>query len=344
MEQFLAMDEEGYFILPPETRLTDEATGYILLKNLKVEANGSIITKWADSDEKHTIVEPFDKPLICKQVFKNGSTFSLLFPYGFQRDMITSTLVLDGWDRFHGLTEDRVPFVMSRAAQAEFFNLLDEYTDDTITIDGKEQAVPAFYLANSEMDTPSFWRKSYSDDGVTPWDLGGPHPAIESILPQIKIVKSRIANFGCGRGHDAAFLAKKGHVVTGFDLSEDAINDAKKMYGNIPSLSFEQADVFKPVAENAKYDVIFEHTLFCAIPPELRKNLVQRWRQSLDMGGYLLGIFFVMPSRGGPPYGCSEWELRSHLEKHFRLLYWKRWEHLPERRLGTELIVFAQKL
>jgi hypothetical protein len=230
--------------------------------------------------------------------------------------------------------------VFSRKAQAEFFNLLEDYDDDSITVNGKKLPVGRYYQERDDVNHRDFWAERYQTNDH-PWDLNGPHPAIEPILPQIKIVKSRITNYGCGQGHDAAFLASKGHIVTGVDLSAEAIENAKKTYGHQPNLNFVQDDVFK-----SRYpcDLIFEHTLFCAISPNRRRDLVVRWHQSLEANGYLLGIFFVMPKRFGPPYGGSEWELRAVLEKHFRLLYWKRWEHSPQRRDGKELVVFAQKM
>jgi len=339
MDQFIAIDEEGYFVLSEGLRLSDEAVGHTLLKNLTMRDNTSMATTWPDGNS--VTVEAFDKPLVAKQIFKNGKSWSLLFPYHFERNFSPESLVLDDWDRFHGLTEDKIPFVFSRAAQAEFFNLLDDYTDDTITVDGRELTVPPFYMHNDDVGRDGFWQDLYSGEAPPPWDLAGPHPALDPILPQIKIVKSRIVNFGCGKGHDAAFLAKKGHIVTGMDWSQTAIEEGKKLYGDIQSLTLQQGDVFK---SDLKADVVLEHTFFCAIDPAQRKDLILKWRQTLDVGGYLLGIFFVFPRRNGPPYGSSEWELRALLEKHFRLLYWKRWEKSPERRHGTELVVFAQKL
>jgi SAM-dependent methyltransferase len=207
-------------------------------------------------------------------------------------------------------------------------------------LDGKRFVIPPYYQQRGDVNHKEFWSDLYAAHDH-PWDLNGPHPALEPILPQIKIVKSRITNYGCGQGHDAAFLASKGHIVTGVDLSAEAIANAQKTYGHIPGLTYKQDDVFKNLQP---CDVIFEHTLFCAISPDKRRDLISRWNQSLEANGYLLGIFFVMPKRFGPPYGGSEWELRSLLEKHFRLLYWKRWEQSPPRREGKELVVFAQKL
>lgn len=338
MQKTLVIDEEGYFVLPPNIRLTDTASGSDLLKNLSMKENGSTTTLWSG---EMVLVEAFDRPLVVQQIHADSNHILLQFPYGFSRRLLPETLCADAWDRFQGLTEDRIPFVFSRKAQAELFNQLSDYDDDSISLFGKNYPVAPFYIDNDDVNKMDFWQSLYAAEDLPPWDLNGPHPAIDPILPQIKLNKSRILNFGCGRGHDAAFLAQKGHIVTGVDLSSEAVSQARDTYGNIANLEFCAEDIF---TSQRKADVIFEHTLFCAIAPRDRQKLVIKWHQCLESEGYLLGIFFVMPKRGGPPYGASEWEIRQHLEKHFRLLYWKRWALSPERRHGTELVVFAQKL
>src|SRR4051812_37274105 len=110
----IVVDEEGYFVLNEGIRLTDEKEGLNLLKNLKVHENHSVTTVWTGVE---VMVEAFDKPLVARQVYENDDGgFDLLFPYGYKRAMITKSLVVDAWDRFHGLTEDKIPFVMSRPA------------------------------------------------------------------------------------------------------------------------------------------------------------------------------------------------------------------------------------
>jgi len=340
MQKFIAMDEEGFFVLPPGVRLSDPAIGAPLLQKMTIDEGFTIRTIW---DGETVVVEPFDKPLVAQQIHRTAKGWQLEFPYKVLVTMNPETLCVDQWDRFHGRTADKMPFVFSRKAQAEFFNLLDEFDDDSITLQGQRYEIPPYYQEqeSGDVDDPQFWEGLYRSGEKVGWDLEGPHPALEPILPQIKIAKSRIVNYGCGYGHDAAFLASKGHIVTGIDLSPEAIAKAREKYGSIPNLTFLNEDVFK---NEHKCDVVFEHTLFCAISPDKRRDLIRRWHQSLEIGGYLLGVFFVMPKRYGPPFGGSEWELRSQLEKHFRLLYWKRWQHSPPRREGKELVVFAQKI
>lgn len=335
----IALDEEGFFVLANDVRLSDPAEGKALLQSLSMDEHGACWTRW---DGETLLVEPFDKPLVAQQVHKTSKQILLIAPYGYQIPIRLETLCLDDWDRFHGLAENNIPFVLSRKAQAEFFNCVDEFDDDSFTLWGQKYSTPPFYLNDSDVSKTQFWTQKYTEPQAARWDLGSAHPALDAVLPQIKINKCRILNLGCGRGHDAAYFAKLGHVVTGVDFSETAIQQAQEKYGSSQNLQWAVGDAlsakpFSPV------DLIFEHTLFCAIEPVKRKNLVQQWKRSLDERGHILGVFFVHPQRRGPPYGGSEWELRELLEKDFRLLYWKRWPLSPERRHGTELIIYAQK-
>ncbi|MBY0385159.1 methyltransferase domain-containing protein [bacterium] len=335
----MALDEEGYFVLSDGIRLSDPVEGKKLLESLSIDDFGAVRTQW---NHDSVIVEPFDKPLIAQQVEVRNSQLYLVAPYGFSAKIQIESFCLDAWDRFHGLTEAKnIPFVFSRKAQAEFFRLLDEYDDDSFTLFGKKYSTPDYYIDNTNVNQSTYWSQRYTAN-ETGWDLGEPHPALQNVLPQLKLNKCRVLALGCGRGHDAAYFSQLGHIVTGIDFSANAIEDAQKKYGTNPLLRWQQADAlalqnFPPV------DLIFEHTLFCAIDPKKRKNLVQQWKRLLDDQGHLLGVFFVQPKRNGPPYGGSEWELRELLEKDFRLLYWKRWPLSPGVRNGTEIVVYAQK-
>jgi SAM-dependent methyltransferase len=337
-QKTIALDEEGYFVLQDGVRLADPYEGISLLKKLRMTEEGGC---WTDWNGESLLVEPFDKPLVAQQIIRNGNLFEILAPYSFTSQIVLESLCLDPWDRFHGLTVQKIPFVMTRKAQAEFFNLVDNYDDDSLTIAGRQYPTPPFYIENNEIQSTPFWNTKYQQASPR-WDLNQHHPAFEAILPQIKINKCRVLNLGCGRGHDAAYFAKQGHIVRGVDFSSTAIAQARDLYGSLNNLQFEEADALRPNGFTPA-DLILEHTLFCAISPQRRKDLILQWKRCLDDRGHLLGLFFVHPYRGGPPYGGSEWELREYLEKHFRLLYWKRWPLSPPQRQGTELVIYAQK-
>jgi len=50
---------------------------------------------------------------------------------------------------------------------------------------------------------------------------------------------------GCGRGHDARYLARRGYDVVGFDFSPAALRDARALARRDDvKVDFEQRDIF----------------------------------------------------------------------------------------------------
>ncbi|MES2965569.1 MAG: class I SAM-dependent methyltransferase, partial [Bdellovibrionota bacterium] len=127
-------------------------------------------------------------------------------------------------------------------------------------------------------------------------------------------------------------------------FSEEAIARAKATYGHLPDLTFIKGDAFHlPPSMDQAFDIVFEHTLYCAISPDRRNELVRAWRRALVETGHVMGVFFAFDKPAGPPFGGSEWEIRARLLKTFRSLYWQRLKNSTEARLGIELFVYAQK-
>ena len=338
--QFLKIDEEGYFILNDGLRLENDDLGRSWLSALRTEER---CTR-AVIDGRNIVIEAFDEPLVVQHVETLQNQLKLLGHYGFQTFADLNSLCLDEWDRLHGLTQEGLSFVLSRQAQFEFFEQLEDYDDESITWHGKQIATPAWLNPANFDPAENFWSGRYQQCD-TPWDQAGPHPALNSVLPQLKLAKQKVLVAGCGRGHDAALFAQQGHIVTAVDYSADAINEAKKLYGNIANLNFVQADIFQFAEQNAgTFDLVFEHTLYCAIDPALRNKLVKAWKKVLQPRGQVLGILFAMNKRSGPPFGGSEWEIRERLKKDFHFIYWTRWRLSSEGRMGCELVMLAQKL
>ena len=69
---------------------------------------------------------------------------------------------------------------------------------------------------------------------TTPDALGAPTPDLARFLEAALTPPARVLDIGCGQGHDALFLARLGHRVTGVDLSPAGIaslNDAARRDG-----------------------------------------------------------------------------------------------------------------
>ena len=344
VQRTIQIDEEGYFI-SGELRVADPAYGSHLFSHLVIDDRGRFIIN--DPREGFILVEAFDAPFIAKQILRENGKWIAQMPYGFTREFDLSTLRLDEWDRFHGRTQQGIPFVFSRAAQSEFFNLVDEFDDESVTVDGVQfETSPLLTAKNEDVSSSSYWTKAYTNVAKPGWELEEPNPALVTALPPLKLQPMRVLVLGAGSGNDAAHFASLGHHVTAVDFSDEAIQRAQKKYSSQQNLKFVKADLFAlPQEYVGSFDMIFEHTCFCAIDPERRSEMIKVWRRCLTDIGHILAIFFTIDRPNGPPFGATEWELRERMKKGFRPLYWMRLRQQSHpSRQGMETLVYAQKI
>ncbi len=342
----IQIDDDGY-LKSGELRVADAAYGAYLFSHLVVDDRGRFIIN--DPQDGMILVEAFDAPFIARQIIREAKTNRWLaqMPYEFTREFDLTTLRLDEWDRFHGRTQQGIPFVFSRPAQSEFFNLVDEFDDESVTVDGVQfETSPLLTAKNEDVNSADYWTTAYTEVSRPGWELEEPNPALVTALPPLKLQPARILVLGAGSGNDAAYLASLGHHVTAVDFSEEAINRSKKKFSAQANLKFVQADLFTlPPAFAGAFDMIFEHTCFCAIDPERRSEIIKVWRRCLTDIGHILAIFFTIDRPNGPPFGATEWELRERMKKGFRPLYWMRLRHQSHpSRQGMETLVYSQKI
>lgn len=332
----MKIDHEGFLVTGGELRVQDEDFGAHLLSQMRITDEGELVTTHGDQT---ITLHAFDQPLVAQMIEEDGDNLVLIGPYGTRFLVNLESLSLDSWDRFHGKTTSGLPFVLSRKAQNEFFSLLDEFDDDWVLWRGQKISTPNFYIEDSSAGDTQFWQEHYLRDHK-PWDLGEPAPALVSALTTLKLSRQRVAVLGCGTGEDAAHFASQGHLVTGFDFSPEAIKNASEKFSRQSGLSFVVADVLTPRAEDlGKFDLVFDHAFFIAIPPSARDKLVKAYKKLLTPGGNLLGVYGLFPHRSGPPFGLTEWELQQHLGDDFQHLYWSR-ARQPRRGID-ELVVYS---
>jgi SAM-dependent methyltransferase len=60
-----------------------------------------------------------------------------------------------------------------------------------------------------------------------PWELGAPQPAVIE-LADTNQIGNRVLDSGCGSGEHVAYLASRGHQMTGIDISAEAIRIARQ--------------------------------------------------------------------------------------------------------------------
>ncbi len=169
---------------------------------------------------------------------------------------------------------------------------------------------------------PTDWEHRYRT-GDMPWEKGAPHPGLIHFL-KMNPVRGRVLVPGCGTGHDVRALAATADEVVGLDLAPSAITRAKQQPA-VGGESYVRGDFFAlPPKLRAAFDVVFEHTCFCAIDPSLREKYVASVADALNPGGHLLAVFYLDPGldpgETGPPFGVTREELDTLFSPRFTLL------------------------
>lgn len=173
------------------------------------------------------------------------------------------------------------------------------------------------------------WAERYRQ-GDTPWEKGEAHPELPFLLEEHRefLEKARsILVPGCGMGHDARMIANAFQgKVTGLDLADEAIRQAVE-FSPGDSTDWAVGDLFE---WQGNFDLVFEHTCFCAIPVERRPDYVDAMARLIPAGGHLLGVFFLNPDHDGeegPPFGVRRDELKNYFMADFEF----RWTNPPSR-------------
>ncbi len=192
--------------------------------------------------------------------------------------------------------------------------------------------------------TPEYWQKVYDEEPRPGWDLDGPSPVLAELLDSAATQKipvgHRIAVPGCGFGHDAAELARRGFRVTAFDFALPAIEGATARYGS--AVDWRKEDWF--TSQAGPFDAIFDHTCFVAMEPDRREAYLDACARQLEPSGLWLAVLFDDTNgRPGPPFQISMDEARSLAAAHFDVLHLQRATQSHPRRAGREFLVIGRK-
>lgn len=202
------------------------------------------------------------------------------------------------------------------------------------------------------------WMRCYRE-GTVPWDKGEPAPPLVDWATEGRVrFAGRVLVPGCGRGHDAAYVARTfaATEVTGLDLVPRAVEEAAALHagqGTAGRLRFEVGDVFEnPPAGPApgSFDAVVEHTCYCAIDPGRRSEYAARLAGLLRPGGQLFAIFYLDPyddehrPGGGPPHGVGIEELDRLFGGAFELVASEVPPRTFEGREGRELVRLLRRL
>ena len=145
---------------------------------------------------------------------------------------------------------------------------------------------------------PEFWDARFAG-GKTPWDCHGVPDKLVNYLSRTPPGRALIP--GCGSAYEVAALHAAGWSIAAIDFSPVAVDRARSLLGPLGNLVV-CGDFFKHSYEQSSFDVVYERTFLCALPPQLWPDYAARMRQLIRPGGKLVGFFLYGEESEPPPY------------------------------------------
>jgi SAM-dependent methyltransferase len=166
----------------------------------------------------------------------------------------------------------------------------------------------------------AYWEDLYRK-GDTRWDKGEPSPGLVDFLAaRPDLPRGSVLVPGCGTGHDVRAWAGAGFRAVGMDIAPSAIQAARQKTAEAGlHAEFRHGD-FLHDPPIARFDYLFEHTLFCAIQPSQRAEYAQAVTRWLSPKGVFVAVFYLIPDEDGPPFGTHREELRSTFSPRLKLV------------------------
>lgn len=165
---------------------------------------------------------------------------------------------------------------------------------------------------------PAFWTIRYTA-GRTPWDFNGAPDALKSFLARTPGPGSVLIP-GSGSGYEVQAFDAARYSVTAIDFSPGAVDQARKVLGPLAEKVILD-DFFTYDFGPRSFDLIYERTFLCSMPPSRWPDYVERMAELLSDEGRLIGVFlYGQPSGEGPPYPLTEKQAQETLQKSFALV------------------------
>ena len=164
---------------------------------------------------------------------------------------------------------------------------------------------------------PDFWTSRYAA-GKTPWDFGGVPAALKSFLARSS-APGRVLIPGCGSGYETQAFHEAGYEVAAIDFSPAAVDQAKRALGVLAERVI-LGDFFTHDFGQGRFDLIYERTFLCSMPPSRWPDYANRMAELLSPGGRLIGVFLYGQQSEGPPYPLTDKQTEQLFQRHFRLV------------------------
>ena len=162
-----------------------------------------------------------------------------------------------------------------------------------------------------------FWNNFYDDTcRKVPFFVNKPDENLVHYFEKEMIFPSKVLELGCGAGRNAIYLAKKGCSVVGVDLSENALEWAKKRISEEDvNVELVCANIFDLDFQQESFDFIYDSGCFHHIAPHRRVSYIEIINRLLKQDGYFaLCSFEENGTYGGSALTDEEVYLKRSLE------------------------------
>ena len=163
------------------------------------------------------------------------------------------------------------------------------------------------------------WNNLYEQISVEtmPWYSKDLDLDLKNEITKRNLKHGRFLDLGTGPGTQAIELSKIGFSVTGSDLSENAINKARKLDSKI---KFVVDDILNSKLKENSFDYVLDRGCFHVLSPETRHQYVKQVTNILDSKGILfLKCFSVKEQMDYGPYRFSKQDIRQIFDKDFTI-------------------------
>ncbi|KAF9072430.1 S-adenosyl-L-methionine-dependent methyltransferase [Rhodocollybia butyracea] len=207
-------------------------------------------------------------------------------------------------------------------------------------------------IGNIVTEDPQSWNILWQRK-ITPWDTGKVQPPLRTLIESEEVPfpkEGRALVPGCGRGYDPIYFASTlGLEAFGLEASSIAIDAAKELIATTPELAskvhIQAADFFEyKVADENKFQLIYDYTFFVAIPPSKRGLWGAQINSLISPGGYLITLMFPYvpdsPYSTGPPFYSNFDSYAEVLGPGWEVVYDKIPEDAPPA--GNRMVVWKR--
>jgi len=154
------------------------------------------------------------------------------------------------------------------------------------------------------------WDSIYHHYGVEslPWELGRPRDILVEIVKSGKVRPCKTLDVCCGAGTNPVYLAEKGFEVTALDVSDAAVEYAKKKAERASlGIDFLVGDFLHLPFGSRRFSFVFDFGCFHHVPVKDRSVFIEGIHRVLTQNGMCLLVCFSQ--KNGPSWNHFTKEL-----------------------------------